>query len=94
MTPDEIDDPHALSISCTVNDEVRQDSNTSQMIFSIPEIVSHCSAAFTLEPGDVIATGTPPGVALATGKWLSPGDEVTIEIEGIGSLTNPVVTPS
>jgi 2,4-didehydro-3-deoxy-L-rhamnonate hydrolase len=94
VTPDEIEDPHALSISCTVNDEVRQDSNTSQMIFSIPEIVSHCSAAFTLEPGDVIATGTPPGVALATGKWLSPGDEVTIAIEGIGSLTNPVVAPS
>ena len=94
VTPDDLEDPHALSISCTVNGDVRQDSNTSQMIFTIPEIVSYCSAAFTLEPGDVIATGTPPGVALATGKWLSPGDEVTIEIEGIGSLTNPVVAPA
>jgi 2,4-diketo-3-deoxy-L-fuconate hydrolase len=93
VTPDEIGDPHSLAISCRVNAEVRQESNTSQMVFSIPEIVSYCSAAFTLEPGDIIATGTPPGVGLATGKWLSPGDEVTIEIEGIGSLTNPVVAP-
>jgi 2,4-diketo-3-deoxy-L-fuconate hydrolase len=94
VTPDELGDPHSLAISCTVNGEVRQDSNTSQMIFPIPEIVAHCSAAFTLEPGDVIATGTPPGVAMATGKWLAPGDEVTIEIEGIGPLTNPVIASS
>jgi 2-keto-4-pentenoate hydratase/2-oxohepta-3-ene-1,7-dioic acid hydratase in catechol pathway len=90
VTPDEIPDPHALSIRCTVNDEVRQDSSTSQMVFKVPEIVSFCSHAFTLEPGDVIATGTPPGVALGSGVWLQPGDTMTVEIEGLGSLTNTV----
>jgi 2-keto-4-pentenoate hydratase/2-oxohepta-3-ene-1,7-dioic acid hydratase in catechol pathway len=91
VTPDEVTDPHALGIRCTVNDEVRQDSNTSQMVFKVSEIVSYCSRAFTLEPGDVIATGTPPGVALGSGKWLRPGDRMTVEIEGLGSLTNTVV---
>lgn len=91
VTPDEVPDPHALGIRCTVNDEVRQDSNTSQMVFRVAEIVSYCSHAFTLEPGDVIATGTPPGVALGSGKWLRPGDTMTVEIDGLGALTNPVV---
>lgn len=91
VTPDEIPDPHALAIRCTVNDEVRQDSNTAQMVFKVAEIVSYCSRAFTLEPGDVIATGTPPGVALGSGKWLRPGDTMTVEIEGLGRLTNTVV---
>ncbi|MGH2787869.1 MAG: fumarylacetoacetate hydrolase family protein [Actinomycetota bacterium] len=90
VTPDEIPDPHALSIRCTVNDEVRQDSSTSQMVFKVPEIVSFCSHAFTLEPGDVIATGTPPGVALGSGVWLQPGDTMTVEIEGLDRLTNTV----
>ena len=94
VTPDEIPDPHALSIRCTVNDEVRQDSNTSQMVFKVADIVSYCSHVFTLEPGDVIATGTPPGVALGSGKWLQPGDTMTVAIDGLGVLTNRVVAPS
>jgi 2-keto-4-pentenoate hydratase/2-oxohepta-3-ene-1,7-dioic acid hydratase in catechol pathway len=94
VTPDEVPDPHSLSIRCTVNDEVRQDSNTSQMVFKVDEIVAYCSRAFTLEPGDLIATGTPPGVALGSGKWLRPGDTMTVEIEGLGALTNTVVAPA
>jgi 2,4-diketo-3-deoxy-L-fuconate hydrolase len=91
VTPEEVSDPHDLAIRCTVNDEVRQDSSTSQMIFKVDEIVSFCSYAFSLEPGDVIATGTPPGVGMASGRYLAPGDTVTVEIEGLGSLTNPVI---
>lgn len=91
VTPDEIDDPHDLEITCTVNDEIRQHSNTANMVFRIDDIVAFCSRAFTLEPGDVIATGTPSGVALATGRWLRPGDVVSVEIAGLGTLTNPIV---
>jgi 2-keto-4-pentenoate hydratase/2-oxohepta-3-ene-1,7-dioic acid hydratase in catechol pathway len=90
-TPDEVD-PADLAIRCSVNGEVRQDSRTSEMIFPSAEIVSFCSRAFTLEPGDVIATGTPPGVALGNGRWLQPGDEVTVSIDGLGSLTNHVAS--
>lgn len=93
VTPDEVGDASGLAIRCLVNDEVRQDSNTSRMAFSVPEIVAYCSHAFTLEPGDVIATGTPSGVGLGTGRWLSPGDRVTVEIEMVGSITNQVVAP-
>jgi ureidoglycolate lyase len=91
VTPDEIPDPHSLAIRCTVNGEVRQDSNTSQMVFKVPDIVAYCSHVFTLEVGDVIATGTPPGVALGSGKWLRVGDTMSVEIEGLGTLTNPIV---
>jgi 2-keto-4-pentenoate hydratase/2-oxohepta-3-ene-1,7-dioic acid hydratase in catechol pathway len=93
VTPDEVGDPHALGIRCLVNDEVRQDSSTKELIFRVPELVSYCSHSLSLEPGDIIATGTPAGVALGTGNYLAAGDVVTVEIEGLGSLRNPVVGP-
>jgi 2-keto-4-pentenoate hydratase/2-oxohepta-3-ene-1,7-dioic acid hydratase in catechol pathway len=88
----EVADPQALAIRAVVNGEVLQDSHTSNMIFSVAEIVAHVSRAITLEPGDLIATGTPAGVGAFRDPpvWLEPGDEVTIEIEGLGALTNPV----
>jgi 2,4-didehydro-3-deoxy-L-rhamnonate hydrolase len=88
----EVADPQALAIRAVVSGEVLQDSHTSNMIFSVAEIVAHVSRAITLEPGDLIATGTPAGVGAFRDPpvWLEPGDEVTIEIEGLGALTNPV----
>jgi 2-keto-4-pentenoate hydratase/2-oxohepta-3-ene-1,7-dioic acid hydratase in catechol pathway len=85
-------DAQALAIRAVVNGEVLQDSHTSNMIFSVAEIVAHVNRAITLEPGDLIATGTPAGVGAFRDPpvWLEPGDEVTIEIEGLGALTNPV----
>jgi 2-keto-4-pentenoate hydratase/2-oxohepta-3-ene-1,7-dioic acid hydratase in catechol pathway len=90
VTADEIPDPQALAISCTVDGEVVQDSSTSMMFFGVAEIISHCSRAFTLEPGDVIATGTPGGVGVFRDppRFLGDGSVVTVEIEGIGKLTN------
>ena len=92
VSADDVPDPQALSIRALVNGDVLQDSNTSNMIFSVAEIVAHVSQAITLEPGDLIATGTPAGVGAFRDPpiWLEPGDEVTIEIESIGALTNPV----
>jgi 2-keto-4-pentenoate hydratase/2-oxohepta-3-ene-1,7-dioic acid hydratase in catechol pathway len=88
----DVPDPQALAIRAVVNGEVLQDSNTSNMIFSVAEILAHVSGAITLEPGDLIATGTPAGVGAFRDPpvWLEPGDEVTIEIENLGALTNPV----
>jgi 2-keto-4-pentenoate hydratase/2-oxohepta-3-ene-1,7-dioic acid hydratase in catechol pathway len=88
----EIPDPQALAIRALVNGEVLQDSSTSNMIFSVAEIVAYVSRAITLEPGDLIASGTPAGVGAFRDPqvWLQPGDEVTIEIDGLGALTNPV----
>jgi 2-keto-4-pentenoate hydratase/2-oxohepta-3-ene-1,7-dioic acid hydratase in catechol pathway len=88
----DVPDPQALAIRAVVNGEALQDSHTSNMIFTIAEIVAHVSRAITLEPGDLIATGTPAGVGAFREPpvWLEPGDEVTIEIEGVGALTNPV----
>lgn len=93
-TKDEVSDPQNLSIRCTLNGEVMQDGTTSKMIFSVAELVSFLSQGMTLVPGDVIVTGTPPGVGSARDPqvWLKDGDEVTIEIEGLGTLTNPVET--
>ena len=93
VTPDDIPDPNVLRISTRLNGEIVQDSNTADMIFSVPEIISFLSGSTTLLPGTVILTGTPEGVGMARTppRWLAPGDEVTIEIEGIGALTNPVV---
>jgi 2-keto-4-pentenoate hydratase/2-oxohepta-3-ene-1,7-dioic acid hydratase in catechol pathway len=88
VTPDEIGDVQDLAIGTRVNDEVRQDARTSQMIFSVAELVSFISHLMTLTPGDVIATGTPSGVGKATGKLLESGDVITCSIEGIGELTN------
>jgi 2-keto-4-pentenoate hydratase/2-oxohepta-3-ene-1,7-dioic acid hydratase in catechol pathway len=91
-TTDEIGDPQDLSIRCILNGEVMQDGTTAKMIFPVAELVSFLSRGMTLVPGDVIVTGTPPGVGSARDPqvWLKAGDEVTIEIEGLGALTNPV----
>lgn len=90
VTPDEIPDPQSLRISCRVNGETLQDSNTSQMIFGVAEIISYLSSFFTLRSGDVITTGTPAGVGFARKPaiYLRDGDVVDVEIEGIGVLTN------
>jgi 2-keto-4-pentenoate hydratase/2-oxohepta-3-ene-1,7-dioic acid hydratase in catechol pathway len=90
VTADELTDPQDLAIMCRVNDEVLQDSRTSQMYFSVATIISYLSRSFTLEPGDVIATGTPAGVGAFRDppRFLRDGERVTVEIEGIGSLVN------
>jgi 2-keto-4-pentenoate hydratase/2-oxohepta-3-ene-1,7-dioic acid hydratase in catechol pathway len=89
----EVADPHNLRIRAIVSGEVLQDSTTANLIFGVDEIISHASQTMTLEPGDLILTGTPAGVGIFRDpkRLLEPGDEVTIEIEGLGSLTNPVV---
>lgn len=89
-TKDEIPDPHNLSIKCIVNGVAYQDSNTKEMIFKIPELISFITRAFTLLPGDVISTGTPDGVGVFRNPkvFLKPGDKVTVEIEKVGSLSN------
>ena len=88
----EVGDPQQLTIRCLVNGNVVQDSHTSRMIFSVAEIIAHITKTISLEPGDLIATGTPDGVGAVREPplWLRPGDEVTVEIEKVGALTNPV----
>jgi 2-keto-4-pentenoate hydratase/2-oxohepta-3-ene-1,7-dioic acid hydratase in catechol pathway len=90
VTADEIQDPHQLDIRLTLNDEVMQSANTRDLIFNIPDLISHISSIVPLEAGDVISTGTPPGVGLGRNpqRWLLPGETMTIEIEGIGTLRN------
>jgi len=88
VTADEIEDPGSLDIALTVNGQTRQQANTSQMIFSVYELVSFISHVMTLVPGDLIATGTPSGVAMTTGDFLQAGDAITCRIEKIGELTN------
>jgi 2,4-diketo-3-deoxy-L-fuconate hydrolase len=92
LTADEVSDPQSLTIRCSVNGEVRQDSSTKEMIFGVAELVSFLSQTMTLEAGDIIATGTPPGVGMALDppRWLGSGDVVTVEIEGLGTLENTV----
>jgi 2-keto-4-pentenoate hydratase/2-oxohepta-3-ene-1,7-dioic acid hydratase in catechol pathway len=93
VTEDEITDPQDLWLTTTVNGEVLQDASTSNMIFGIAEQIAHLTTAFTLEPGDVLATGTPAGVGIFRDPpiLLKAGDTVRIEISGIGALENPVV---
>ena len=93
VTSDEIPDPHVLGIRLRIGDEILQDSNTGYMIHRIPEIIAYISSIATLEPGDVITTGTPPGVGFTRTppRWLRPGETVRIEIDKIGVLENPVV---
>jgi 2-keto-4-pentenoate hydratase/2-oxohepta-3-ene-1,7-dioic acid hydratase in catechol pathway len=88
----DVANPQALRVRCILNGEVMQDSTTANMIFTVAEIIAHASATMTLEPGDLIATGTPAGVGVFRKPpvLLKVGDEVTVEIEGIGALTNPV----
>ena len=90
---DEIADPHDLAIQCRVNGEVVQDSNTSQIIHRIPQLIEYLSEAFTLEPGDVIITGTPSGVGAFRKPplWLGDGDLVEVEVAGLGVLQNRCV---
>jgi 2-keto-4-pentenoate hydratase/2-oxohepta-3-ene-1,7-dioic acid hydratase in catechol pathway len=89
---EEIDDPQALAIKCILNGETMQDSTTANMIFSVAEIIAYVSRTVTLEPGDLIATGTPAGVGVFRDPkvLLQDGDEVTVEVEGLGALTNPI----
>ena len=90
---DEVRDPQSLRIQCRVNGESLQDASTADMIFGVAELVAYVSETITLEPGDVIATGTPPGVAFGRpdGRYLQAGDTVEVEIERVGVLVNPVV---
>jgi 5-carboxymethyl-2-hydroxymuconate isomerase len=90
---DDVGDPQNLAILCRVNGETVQHATTADMVFGVDEIIAFISETITLEPGDIIATGTPPGVAMgksADGKYLQPGDVVEVEIERIGVLRNPV----
>ena len=91
-TADEVADPHALRLSCSVNGELRQSTSTSEMIFNIWKQISYLSTAFTLESGDLIATGTPEGVggAMQPPRFLKPGDIVRCEVEGLGAIENTV----
>lgn len=93
VTTDEIGDPQDLALRTTVNGEVRQDGTTGDMLFTCAQMIEHLSTAFTLEPGMVISTGTPAGVAAAEDhpRWLKAGDVVSVTIEQVGELTNPVV---
>jgi 2-keto-4-pentenoate hydratase/2-oxohepta-3-ene-1,7-dioic acid hydratase in catechol pathway len=92
LTADQVPDPQRLRIGLRVNGEPRQNSSTEQMIFGVAELVMYLSEAFTLEPGDVIATGTPPGVGFARKPpvWLAPGDVMEVDVEGLGVLSNPI----
>jgi 2-keto-4-pentenoate hydratase/2-oxohepta-3-ene-1,7-dioic acid hydratase in catechol pathway len=89
---EEVPDPQNLAIRAVLNGETMQDSSTANMVFGVAEIIAYVTQTITLEPGDLIATGTPAGVgAFRDPKvFMKPGDEITIEIEGVGSLTNPV----
>jgi len=94
VTADEVGDPQRLPVRCWLNGELRQDSNTADMLFSVAQIISYASRYMTLNPGDVISTGTPEGVILGREEkvWMRPGDEVTVEVGGLGRLTNRMVS--
>ena len=91
LSASSVDDPQAFKIKLTVNDEVKQDGSTGQMIFPVAAIVSFVSQFVTLEPGDIISTGTPSGVGSAKETYLKPGDTLKAIIDGIGTLENQVV---
>jgi len=93
VTPDEVPDPHNLGIRLRLNGQTMQDSSTSQLIFGVEELIAYLSQIVTLEPGDLIFTGTPPGVGMARKPpvWLKPGDVVEVEIDGLGILRNSVI---
>ena len=94
VTADEIPDPHHLNLKLWINDELRQDASTEDMIFKIPALLRELSAGMRLESGDVLATGTPSGVgnAMVPPQYLRPGDRIVAEIEAIGQLANNVAT--
>ncbi len=93
VTADEIADPHELKIRLSIDGEVLQNSSTRELVFKIPELIEYISSITPLLPGDVISTGTPPGVGLGRTpkRWLKPGETVTVTVQGLGELTNPVV---
>jgi 2-keto-4-pentenoate hydratase/2-oxohepta-3-ene-1,7-dioic acid hydratase in catechol pathway len=93
VTADEIPDPHTLNLSLKKNGETKQDSNTKFMLFNVKTLVSDISQGITLEPGDIIATGTPSGVGAGRDpqEWLWPGDVIEACVEGIGTIRNPIV---
>lgn len=93
VTTDEIADPHALGISLSIDGEIMQNSNTRELIFKVPDLVEYISSITPLLPGDIISTGTPGGVGMGRSpqRWLKAGETVTVSVEGLGSLTNPVV---
>ncbi|HZS53403.1 MAG TPA: fumarylacetoacetate hydrolase family protein [Bryobacteraceae bacterium] len=93
VTADEIADPHSLDIQIAVNGEILQNSNTRELIFKIPDLITFLSSVFTLEPGDVVSTGTPAGVGFVRKppRFLRAGDDVVVKIPAIGELRNPVV---
>jgi 2,4-diketo-3-deoxy-L-fuconate hydrolase len=93
VAAEDVPDPHSLPIRAIVSGETLQDSNTSNLIFGIDEIISYASRTSTLEPGDLILTGTPAGVGVFRDpkRLLQPGDTVTIQIDGVGEITNPVI---
>jgi 2-keto-4-pentenoate hydratase/2-oxohepta-3-ene-1,7-dioic acid hydratase in catechol pathway len=92
VSADQAGNADALRIRCWLNGELRQDSNTNDMVFSVSQLVSYASQYMTLEPGDLISTGTPEGVILGRKEkvWLKPGDVVEVEVEGLGRLSNPM----
>ncbi len=91
VTSDEIDDPHNLTLKTFVNNEERQNTNTNLMIYDCYTLIEYLTTAFTLEPGDLIPTGTPEGSAVSTQNWLKPGDKVKVEIEGLGYIENNII---
>jgi 2-keto-4-pentenoate hydratase/2-oxohepta-3-ene-1,7-dioic acid hydratase in catechol pathway len=93
VTPDEVPDPQNLGIRLRLNGHTMQDSSTSQLVFGVAELIAYLSQIFTLEPGDLIFTGTPPGVGMARKPpvWLKPGDQVEVEIDRLGTLQNTVI---
>ena len=91
VTSDEIDDPHNLALKTFVNDEERLNTNTNLMIYDCYTLIEYLTTAFTLEPGDLIPTGTPEGSAVTTQNWLKPGDKVKVEIEGLGYIENNII---
>lgn len=92
VTRDEIADPHSLDLQLEIGGQVLQHSNTRELVFGVPALIEYISSVVTLEPGDIVATGTPAGVGFARKppRYLRPGDEVVIRIQGIGELRNPV----
>jgi 2-keto-4-pentenoate hydratase/2-oxohepta-3-ene-1,7-dioic acid hydratase in catechol pathway len=93
VTADEIPDPQALRVRTWVNGALRQDGHTSDMVFTCAQMITHLTEAMTLEPGTILATGTPAGVGAASDppRWLVAGDEVRVSVDGVGELTNPVI---
>jgi 2-keto-4-pentenoate hydratase/2-oxohepta-3-ene-1,7-dioic acid hydratase in catechol pathway len=93
VTADEIADPHELAIGLSIDGEVLQNSNTRGLLFRVPELIEYISSITPLLPGDIVSTGTPPGVGMGRTppRWLRAGDNVTVTVEGLGALVNPVV---